>query len=201
MNSEKLCELLVRLAGVIEENKGYLTRLDAEIGDADHGVNMARGFAQVKADCEGYVALPCGDILFSVGKSLIRVVGGSAGPLYGSFFKVIGKTVGQGDIDFPLFLEGYEKGIEKIMALGGAKEGEKTMLDAMCPALRVLQAEGEGAFARAAAAAEEAAEHTKDYIATKGRASYVGERSLGHMDPGACSFSLLLRTLADFLNR
>lgn len=201
MKSQQLCELLLKISEKIEKNKQYLTELDAEIGDADHGINMARGFAQIKADCASYSELSCGEILTSAGKTLIRVVAGSSGPLYGSMFKQLGKAVGENELTYSGFIDGFGKGIEKIMALGGAKEGEKTMLDAMCPALAALSAEDDVkiGFESAVNAAEKATENTKNYIATKGRASYVGERSIGHIDPGAQSFSIILRTVYEFI--
>lgn len=202
MNKAKLIEILGTTADVIEENKLYLTELDTEIGDGDHGINMARGFASVKEKLSEYEGMSCGAILTDVGKIFIKVVAGSSGPLYGSAFKVMGKTVGDSEeITYIQFVEGFEKGIAKIQALGMAKEGEKTMVDAMLPALRAMQATDNAAdgIKSAVSAAEKAVEHTKEIIATKGRASYVGERSIGHQDPGATSFCLMLKTLNEVL--
>ncbi|MBQ3426434.1 MAG: dihydroxyacetone kinase subunit L [Clostridia bacterium] len=202
MNKTKLIEILGRTADVIEENKLYLTELDTEIGDGDHGINMARGFAAVKEKLSGYEEMSCGAIFIDVGKMFIKVVAGSSGPLYGSAFKVIGKTVGDSEeVTYIQFVEGFEKGIAKIQALGMAKEGEKTMIDAMLPALREMQKADIAAdgIKNAVAAAEKAVEHTKEIIATKGRASYVGERSIGHQDPGATSFYIMLKVLSEAL--
>jgi len=187
-------ELIIRAAEVMEAHKQELTELDTAIGDSDHGINMARGFAAVKTELESYRTLSEGEILVAVGKTLMRVVSGSAGALYGAAFKAAGKYLTeQNDLSYGARVAAFAVGIEKIQQLGKATEGEKTMLDAMFPALRALQ-EGKG-LAEAVRAAQEAAEHTKDYIATKGRASYVGERSLGHKDPGAASFCLLIELL------
>ena len=202
MNKAKLIDIIGRTADVIEENKLYLTELDTEIGDGDHGINMARGFASVKEKLSDYEKMSCGTILIDVGKTFIKVVAGSSGPLYGSAFKVMGKTVGDSDeIAYDQFVEGFQKGVAKIQALGMAKEGEKTMVDAMLPALREMQKTDIAAdgIKNAVAAAEKAVEHTKEIMATKGRASYVGERSIGHQDPGATSFWLMLRTLNEAL--
>ena len=202
MNKAKLIEILGKTADVIEENKLYLTELDTEIGDGDHGINMARGFASVKEKLSDYEEMSCGEILTDVGKIFIKVVAGSSGPLYGSAFKVMGKTVGDSEeITYAQFVEGFEKGIAKIQALGMAKEGEKTMVDAMLPALRAMKATDNAAdgIKSSVLAAEKAVEHTKEIIATKGRASYVGERSIGHQDPGATSFCLMLGTLNEAL--
>ena len=200
MKKSELIELLGRIADVIEENKLYLTELDTEIGDGDHGINMARGFASVKEKLSDYEKMSCGEILTDVGKIFIKVVAGSSGPLYGSAFKVMGKSVGDSEeITYAQFVDGFEKGIAKIQALGMAKEGEKTMVDAMLPALRAMKvaynaAEG---IKRSVSDAGKAVEHTKEIIATKGRASYVGERSIGHQDPGATSFYIMLKVLGE----
>lgn len=202
MNRENLLTLLNNMADVIEENKLFLTELDTVIGDGDHGINMARGFAKIKESLADYTDLTCGEILVNVGKIFIKVVAGSSGPLYGSAFKEMGKIVGDAEeITLDLFVEGFEKGIEKIQKLGRAVEGEKTMLDAMFPALRALKSatNAKTGFENAVAEAEKAVEHTKEIVATKGRASYVGERSIGHQDPGATSFTCLLTVVANSL--
>lgn len=202
MKRSELIELLGRIADVIEENKPYLTELDTEIGDGDHGINMARGFASVKEKLSDYEKMCCGEILTDVGKIFIKVVAGSSGPLYGSAFKVMGKSVGDSEeITYAQFVDGFEKGIAKIQALGMAKEGEKTMVDAMLPALRAMKAADNAAegIKRSVSDAGKAVEHTKEIIATKGRASYVGERSIGHQDPGATSFYIMLKVLGETL--
>lgn len=192
--------LLTAMADVIEVNKQYLTELDAEIGDADHGINMARGFSAVKDKIPTYADLSIGEILLDVGKTMIRVVAGSSGPLYGSLFKAAGKVIGDSEtITYDQFTESLEKGIEKIQLLGQAVENEKTMLDAMLPSLRALKSKtdpNEG-LTFAVEEAMKGVEHTKDIIATKGRASYVGERSIGHQDPGATSYLLLLTAVKE----
>lgn len=200
MNSEALISLLSAMADCIAENKVYLTELDIAIGDGDHGVNMDRGFAAIREKLPIYAGLSCGAILTDAGKTLIRQMAGSSGPLYGSVFKCGGKAVGEKDtVTYGDLVTTLDEGIRKIQMLGGAVEGEKTMLDAMFPALRALREESDpkAGLAKAAEAAHQAAEHTKEIIATKGRASYLGERSLGHIDPGAASFTLLMTVIRD----
>lgn len=195
MDSNGLIETIGKMADVIIENKQYLTQLDTEIGDGDHGINMARGFSMVKDKLSELTELSCSEILITVGKTILREVGGSSGPFYGMLFQQAGRAVKDQEEIFASDLgQMLSAGLEKVQFYGHAAEGEKTMVDAICPAIRALAA-GEG-LAAAAEAAEEAAEHTKDYIATKGRASYLGERSLGHRDPGASSFALLMKSIA-----
>lgn len=204
MEKSELIRILGRTADVIEENRLYLSELDTEIGDGDHGINMARGFSAVKEKLGSYEEMNCGDILIDVGKIFIKTVAGSSGPLYGSAFKAIGKAAGgSGEISYAEFVEGLENGIGKIQSLGMAREGEKTMLDAMFPALRAMKETDDAAsgIGKAVEEAAKAVEHTKEIIATKGRASYVGERSIGHQDPGATSFYLMLRTLCESLGK
>ncbi len=200
MNKENLLLLLETMANKIEDNKQFLTVLDAEIGDADHGINMARGFSAVKEKLPSYADLSTGSILSDVGKTLIKVIAGSSGPLYGSAFKVAGKIIGDSEeISYEQFVSSLEKGIEKIQFLGQAVENEKTMLDAMLPSLRALKERDNArdGLAFAVEEAEKGVEHTKEIVATKGRASYVGERSLGHQDPGATSYLILLTAIKE----
>jgi phosphoenolpyruvate---glycerone phosphotransferase subunit DhaL len=196
-----------RTAEVIEENAAALTRLDAAIGDGDHGTNMARGFRAVLQRLEGLSDKDFSSVFRAVSMALIGKVGGAAGPLYGSFYLGMGKQLGAseeaGDAELAAALRA---GYDGVVARGRAQVGDKTMLDAWDPALRALdEAIGEGvelgpALDRAAAAAEEGVKATIPLIARKGRASYLGERSRNHQDPGATSSHLIIQALADVAN-
>ncbi|MGE5461335.1 MAG: dihydroxyacetone kinase subunit DhaL [Solirubrobacterales bacterium] len=191
-------------AGVIAENKEYLTQLDSAIGDADHGINMNRGFQAVAGKLD---AIPNGDIgnlMKTVGMTLVSTVGGAGGPLYGTLFLQIGvATAGKAELEGADWALALEKGVEGVQMRGKAEPGDKTMVDALIPArdaFRQALDEGEsfaGALQRSAAAAEEGMKATIPWVARKGRASYLGERSAGHQDPGATSSFLLLKAAAD----
>ena len=194
-------------AARIAENKEYLTELDSAIGDADHGINMDRGMQAVVGKLEGVADGDPGQLLKTVGMTLISTVGGASGPLYGTLFMQAGAALADtaqitGD-DWAKALDAAIAGVQK---LGKAEPGEKTMLDALIPgrdALRVALAEGASlavAAERCADAAEEGMAATIPLVARTGRASYLGERSAGHQDPGATSTHLLLRSAADTWN-
>jgi phosphoenolpyruvate---glycerone phosphotransferase subunit DhaL len=195
-------------AQVFRENKEYLTQLDSAIGDADHGINMDRGFQAVLAKLP---ALPTGDVgglLKGVGMTLISTVGGASGPLYGSFFlQLAGPTAGKAEVDVAEFATALDAGIARVQGLGKAEPGDKTMLEALLPAQAALHAavdEGASpgdALRAAADAAEEGMRATIPLVARKGRASYLGDRSAGHQDPGATSSHLLLKAAADAWSR
>jgi dihydroxyacetone kinase-like protein len=196
-----------RTAQVVEENAAALTRLDAAIGDGDHGTNMARGFRAVLQRLDGLTDKDFSSVFRAVSMALIGKVGGAAGPLYGSFYLGMGKQLGAteeaSDADLAAALRA---GYDSVVARGKAQVGDKTMLDAWDPALRALdEAIAEGvelgpALDRATAAAEEGVKATIPLIARKGRASYLGERSRNHQDPGATSSHLILKALADVAN-
>jgi dihydroxyacetone kinase-like protein len=184
--------------------KDYLTELDSAIGDADHGINMVRGFGAVVADLPAAPAGDIGGLMKAAGKKLMSTVGGASGPLYWGYFTKFGNTVvGKPEIDFPEFVGGLVAGVADIQARGKAEPGDKTMLDALLPALDALRAgrdRGDApadALAAAVAAAEQGMLATIPLVARKGRASYLGERSAGHQDPGATSSHLLLKAMAD----
>ena len=192
------------MAKKIEAEKEYLTELDNEIGDGDHGINLARGFEAVEKKLPSLAGGDIGALLKGVGMQLVSTVGGASGPLYGTAFMKAGMACkGLTELDGPAFVKAMEAAVDGIKMRGKATEGEKTMLDALCPALKVMQDEvaaGKSlkeALQDAAAAAEKGVEYTKTIIATKGRASYLGERSLGHQDPGATSSLYLLQVLAE----
>ncbi len=186
------------------EAKAYLTELDSAIGDADHGINMDRGFQAVIAKLPELPAGDVGALLKGVGSTMVSKTGGASGPLYWGFFGKFGATVaGKAEIDYPDFVTGLEAGIADIQARGKAEPGDKTMLDTLLPARDALRAgfdRGDApadALAAAISAAEQGMRATIPLVARKGRASYLGERSAGHQDPGATSSHLLLKAMAD----
>jgi phosphoenolpyruvate---glycerone phosphotransferase subunit DhaL len=192
------------IAQTIEDQRDFLTQLDAAIGDADHGVNMSRGFTAVRtklADGDGDGLAP-GPFLSLVGSTLVSTVGGASGPLYGTAFRRAGKALGEGaDVDAVAFAEALRAALDGIQQLGAASVGDKTMVDALVPAVEAFEssAGGGGSLADAATAAREAGEEgmraTVPLQARKGRASYLGPRSVGHQDPGATSTALILAAL------
>lgn len=199
-----MAAIIEGMAKKIEAEKDYLTQLDNEIGDGDHGINLARGFEAVEKKLPSLAGGDIGALLKGVGMQLVSTVGGASGPLYGTAFMKAGMACkGLTELDGPAFVKAMEAAVDGIKMRGKATEGEKTMLDSLCPALKVMQDEvaaGKSlkeALQDAAAAAEKGVEYTKTIIATKGRASYLGERSLGHQDPGATSSLYLLQVLAE----
>ena len=202
-DNAKVIAILKNIIAAIEENAQFLTDLDAAIGDNDHGINMARGFKKVDADLPGLEGKDIGAILKKVGMDLVSTVGGSSGPLYGTaFMKAGAKAAGKNEISLEDFIVMMDEAIGGVQLRGKAVKGEKTMLDAMIPAQEAMKAAAAGGADAAAVlqagvkAAEEGVEYTKTIIATKGRASYLGERSIGHQDPGATSFTVLLKAIA-----
>ena len=191
----------------ISMNKDHLTHLDAAIGDADHGINLVRGFsAAVAALAEKEPDTP-GAVLMTVGGTLISKVGGASGPLYGTAFRRAGKAMGaEPDVSAELLGTALQAALDGVTGLGAAAEGDKTMVDALAPAVRAYQqaltaGAAEVAAVRAAAnAAVAGAEATIPMQALKGRASYLGPRSVGHQDPGATSTALLLAALVTALD-
>lgn len=204
LDTKQMAAIIEGMAKKIEAEKEYLTELDNEIGDGDHGINLARGFEAVEKKLPSLAGGDIGVLLKGVGMQLVSTVGGASGPLYGTAFMKAGMACkGLTEIDGPAFVKAMEAAVDGIKMRGKATEGEKTMLDALCPALKVMQddvAAGKSlkeALQDAAQAAEKGVEYTKTIIATKGRASYLGERSLGHQDPGATSSLYLLQVLAE----
>ncbi|MDX6724128.1 MAG: phosphoenolpyruvate---glycerone phosphotransferase subunit DhaL [Solirubrobacteraceae bacterium] len=193
-----------RFAAEMAENRAYLSRLDGDIGDGDHGTNMDRGMKKVLERLEGADSDDIGATLKAVGMALVSSVGGAAGPLYGTFFMQMGQaTAGRSDLDVAALAEALDAGVKGVQKRGKAEPGDKTMVDALLPAVDALQeASQQGgdvgeALKRAAAAAREGMESTVPMVARKGRASYLGERSAGHQDPGATSTHLLLKSAAE----
>ncbi len=206
MTNEDSLRWLERIADVLHENAAYLTQLDSPIGDADHGVNMDRGFKAVRDKIPSMAEMDISTQLKTVGMTLVSTVGGASGPLYGTAFLRAGTAVaGKGELDSADIVAMLEAFLGGIVARGKANPGEKTMVDALTPAVNAAkQALAEGVTAkemaqRATQAAEEGMKATVPLLATKGRASYLGERSIGHQDPGATSSWLILRSLAETL--
>lgn len=205
----RIKDALDAVAAAIIAQKDYLTDLDRQIADGDHGINMARGFSAARALLPSLAGEAPAAVLKKVGSTLVSKVGGSSGPLYGTLFRKVGVALKADDSlasdgnAVRCLAAGLSKAFVGIEDLGGAKPGDKTMLDAMQPAMEALEhARGEDAplveaLAQAADAAEAGAEATVPLQARKGRASYLGERSVGHKDPGAASFALLMRTVAN----
>ncbi len=194
----------VAVAAAVDREADRLTELDSAIGDADHGSNLRRGFAAV-VDARGEEPPDSpGAVLGSAGRKLISTVGGASGPLYGTLLRRTGKALGESaEVSLPAFAAALRAGTDAVAQLGGAAPGDKTMLDALFPAVDALEAAVEqgkdvaAAFRAARDAAESGALATVPLRARKGRASYLGERSVGHQDPGATSAALLFRTLAE----
>ncbi|PNG95456.1 dihydroxyacetone kinase subunit DhaL [Streptomyces malaysiensis] len=188
---------LTAAAAAVSREAARLTDLDSAIGDADHGTNMQRGFAAVAEALEKEPPGSPGATLILAGRQLISKVGGASGPLYGTLLRRAGKALGDAERITPQQLaDALRAGVDAVAQLGGAAPGDKTMLDALLPAVEALGT-GAGSFAAAGEAAEKGALATVPMLARKGRASYLGERSVGHQDPGATSSALLIAALAE----
>ncbi|MFC8938584.1 dihydroxyacetone kinase subunit DhaL [Streptomyces griseoincarnatus] len=181
-------------AASVDSEAERLTALDSEIGDADHGSNLQRGFRAVKDALDKEPPATPGALLTQAGRLLVSTVGGASGPLYGTLLRRAGKTLGEAtEVDRQQLAEALRAGVDAVMKLGGAVPGDKTMIDALLPAVDAL---GES-FAAARDAAREGAVATTPMLARKGRASYLGDRSIGHQDPGATSSALLVAALLE----
>jgi dihydroxyacetone kinase-like protein len=202
----ELQEWVRRFARMIEANQDLLTELDAAIGDADHGANMHRGLTAAVAALDEAGPLDPAALFKKVGMTLVSTVGGASGPLYGTFFLRFGGALGDVEpVGADTLAAALRAGLEGVVARGKAEAGDKTMYDALAPAVDALDAAlaaGEpwpAALRRAAGAAESGRDATTPMLARKGRASYLGERSTGHQDPGATSVALLIGAAADVL--
>ncbi|MER6012338.1 dihydroxyacetone kinase subunit DhaL [Streptomyces bluensis] len=181
-------------AAAVDREAERLTALDSPIGDADHGSNLQRGFTAVVATLEKESPATPGAVLVLAGRQLISTVGGASGPLYGTLLRRTGKALGEAEeVTEEQLTSALRTGVDAVMALGGAAPGDKTMIDALMPAVDALG----DSFAAARAAAEQGAGATTPLQARKGRASYLGERSIGHQDPGATSSALLIAALVE----
>lgn len=204
VTTQDLLTCLHRMAEVIETNREFLTELDAAIGDADHGINMDRGFKAALKKLPTVEDKDAGTILKTVGVTLVSTVGGAGGPLYGTAFMQAGMALGgKYELEPQDVLSALEAALQGVVMRGKANLGDKTMVDALTPAVNALRealqngASLTEALERAAVAAEQGMKDTIPMLAKKGRASYLGERSIGHQDPGATSTYLLLRAIAD----
>ena len=208
MDTATVSTWMTEIAEAVRENRDYLVQLDAAIGDGDHGINMTRGFDAVVRALASEAEAPPGKLLTLAGKTLVSSVGGASGPLWGSALRRAGRTLGEAPTFEAEDLAGaLEAALAAVQDLGQAKPGDKTMVDALAPAVgtlrqRVTAGESlEAALRAASAAADEGMRGTVPMQARKGRASYLGERSIGHQDPGATSASLIMaaleRTVAD----
>jgi dihydroxyacetone kinase-like protein len=209
MNGAFFAEWIRRAAALVTAESQRLTRLDAAIGDGDHGLNLDRGLSAAVAALPGDPGdtVP-GRLLIAAGRAMVSKTGGASGPLYGGALRRAGKALGDApEVDAAGLGAALRAGLESIQDLGRAVEGDKTMVDALAPAVAAYEAEldrgGDGAACAAAAAraAAEGAAATVPLQARKGRASYLGARSVGHEDPGAASMTLVLRALADVGSR
>jgi len=204
ISCEKMKNILLHVADVMISNEGYLTDLDRACGDGDFGVGMLRGFTNVKQQIQDYQGDDIGELLTKAGFAIMAVVGGASGAVFGSLFSSAGaKLKGRKEAGLTDLAEAFKASLDTIMKLGGAKPGDKTMVDALAPAVdALLEAAKSGeslktAFQRAAEAAERGAEATKNMIARKGKAGYLGEQSLGHPDPGAVGVTLIFKAIAE----
>ncbi|MEO3974770.1 dihydroxyacetone kinase subunit DhaL [Streptomyces sp. CAU 1734] len=197
LDTEFFRRWLAAATALIDREAGRLTELDSAIGDADHGSNLQRGFTAVAAALDKEPPQSPGAVLTLAGRQLISSVGGASGPLYGTLLRRTGKALGDAAEVTPAELaEALRAGVAAVAQLGGARAGDKTMLDALEPAVAAL-GETAGTFAAARDAAAAGALATVPLQARKGRASYLGERSIGHQDPGATSSALLFEALAE----
>lgn len=208
INAKNILEIVDAIAKRIDAEKDFLTQLDNEIGDGDHGINLARGFKSVESKLATFADKDIGAILKGVGMELVSTVGGASGPLYGTAFMKAGNACkGKLELTDAEFVAAFDAAIDGVKMRGKAVEGEKTMLDALCPAYNALKVGIDGgknlvdALIDAVDAAAAGVEYTKTIIATKGRASYLKERSLGHQDPGATSSLYMLQAALEVFQR
>jgi dihydroxyacetone kinase-like protein len=204
IDADAIADWLRQSSAAIAEQRDYLTQLDAAIGDADHGSNMTRGFAAVEAKLDELDGgTPPGKVLIAAGSTLVSTVGGASGPLWGTALRRAGRALGDADAVEPAeFVAALDAAVAGVVELGAAQPGDKTMVDALQPAVDALRGavDGGSSIGEAVAAAQEAAEEgmrsTVAMLAKKGRASYLGERSIGHQDPGATSAAIIMAALA-----
>jgi phosphoenolpyruvate---glycerone phosphotransferase subunit DhaL len=190
--------LIVAVASRVIASADELTDLDRAIGDGDHGTNMRRGFEAVLAAADELAAKSFGESLKGVGTTLVMKVGGASGPLYGTLFLSLGKSLDD-EVSREQVAEAFAAAIDAVKARGKSEAGQKTMLDVFFPVLAVLREGGEELPARLRTTAHLAAENTVPMKAIRGRASFLGERSIGHMDPGARSSELIVDAVADVM--
>lgn len=204
MQPDVIRQLIDAASEVIITHAEQLTALDQAIGDGDHGANMARGFKEIAAQKDAIGALPLGQALQKAGMTLVLKVGGASGPLYGSLLMDMGKAVAAEELSLADAADMLEAGIAAVKRRGKAETGEKTMLDVLCPVAETLRrasldGDVETVGTRMVSAAAHGLHRTSYMKATKGRASFLGERSVGHLDPGACSSALLVGAVVSVL--
>ncbi len=206
VDRQQVVQWIQAYAAAIRENRDYLTQLDAAIGDADHGANMDRGFQAVLGKLPTVADKDIGAILKTVGMTLVSTVGGAGGPLYGTLFMQAGQAeAGKTEMTDQDVVALFEAALKGVIVRGKAEPGDKTMVDTLTPAVNALKEAVDGgapldeALKQAMTAAEEGMKGTIPLVARKGRASYLGERSAGHQDPGATSSYLLVKTAAETL--
>lgn len=201
-----LTKLINNVCEVIIKNQDYLSSLDREIGDGDHGVNLARGFTKIQSDLATYETLSLSEIFKKMAMTLMANVGGASGALYSSgFLEIANYLKNQTNISYQIFVEGLNVFIEAIKKRGQGKIGEKTMLDTLIPAYEEAkkfstETDKSTLWLKIIEAARQGMDSTKSLIATKGRASYLKERSVDHLDPGAVSSFLIIETIANCCN-
>ena len=204
----EVLEFLRRAADVLHQNKEYLTELDSAIGDADHGINMDRGFQTILKKLPTVEDKDVGTILKTAGMALVSSVGGAAGPLYGTALMQAGTALaGKYELTAADLVTALDAALSGVMMRGKSKPGEKTMIEALAPAIAAMREALDGGAStqqmleRATAAAEQGMKSTIPMLALKGRASYLGERSIGHQDPGATSSYLLIRLMSEMASK
>jgi dihydroxyacetone kinase-like protein len=204
ISRDAVLDWLKAFAASINENAGYLTQLDSDIGDGDHGANMNRGMQAVLNALPGVADKDIGSIFKTVGMKLVSTVGGASGPLYGTLFMQMGNaTAGKMELTLDDWAAALQSGYDGVVMRGKAQPGDKTMIDALAPGLNALKAQRDNgasipdALNASASATQEGMVATIPLVARKGRASYLGERSANHQDPGATSSYFLLKTAAE----
>ncbi len=200
---EAIKKMIMRINDTLQENKMFLSQLDSVIGDGDHGVSISKGFLNAVAKIQEQDPKNISDLLKLTGNSIAVIIGGVTGPVFGMFFSEMGRAVEpeKDAIDIKDISVMFERALDKIMKVGGAKPGDKTMVDALYPAVQSLKISADKtesfkeAFFAMVSSAKAGAESTKDMVATKGRARYAGERSLGYEDAGANTVYLIINTM------
>ena len=193
IDAATLRRLIDTVAAAVIERADELTALDQAIGDGDHGLNMKRGFEAVRADAAALAEKALPEALRAIGTLLVMKVGGASGPLYGTLCMALGKEIAAApNLAAPNLAGAFGRAVEAVKARGKSRQGQKTMLDVLVPVQDALQAGGPDLLARLPSVAAQAAEATVPMLAIRGRASFLGERSVGHMDPGARSAALMV---------
>ena len=192
MTPEILHRVIVAVADEVIAHADELTELDQAVGDGDHGVNMKRGFEGVRADADATAEKPLPDALKAIGMQLVMKVGGASGPLYGTLFLTLGKEIAP---DASNLAAAFARAVAAVKSRGRSQPGQKTMLDVLAPVQMTLAEDGPDLLARLPVVAAVAAEATIPMLAIRGRASFLGERSIGHMDPGARSSALIVSSV------